>query len=118
MKKFYSFVVLLFWSLNTFSQAPIVHGTVVNQSSVAVAGQVIHLTDSSNGVQLYVATDTTNANGEYSFTIPGNVPTGSGMHLRTEKCGMVYSIHLPIKVPMQSPISLFVEQPTTIFQEL
>ena len=91
MKKFYSYVVLLFWSLNAFSQAPIVHGTVVNQSSVAVAGQVIHLTDSSNGVQLYVATDTTNANGEYSFTIPGNVPTGSGMHLRTEKCGMVYS---------------------------
>lgn len=91
MKNLYLLFILSIFSFSAFSQSPSVYGTVLNQSSVAVAGQVVHLVDSSNGVQNYAAVDTTNANGEYSFSIPGNVPTGSGIHVRTEKCGMVYT---------------------------
>lgn len=91
MKNWYVFLACLFLSIRSFAQAlPVVHGTVVNASSVAVSGQVVHLSDTLNGLLQYTATDTTNANGEYAFTIPLGVPVNSGMHVRTEKCGMVY----------------------------
>ena len=90
MKNFFTFFVLSLYSFSAFAQSPVVHGTVVNQS-VVVAGQVVRLVDSSNGVQNYAAVDTTNANGEYSFTIPGSIATGTGIHVKTEKCGLVYT---------------------------
>ena len=68
-----------------------VQGTVVNLSSVPVANQIVHVTDSSGGVQVFHLMDTTDASGNYSIAIPTTTSTGSLLHIYTEKCGIKYS---------------------------
>jgi hypothetical protein len=86
------FTLLFALLLSCFAgQAAVVQGTVVNASSTPIANQIVHVTDSSGGVQIFHLRDTTDAYGNYSITIPTGTSTGSLLHVYTEKCGLKYT---------------------------
>jgi hypothetical protein len=66
----------------------VVQGTVTNMSSSAVANQIVHVTDSSGGVQIFSLQDTTDALGYYSIALPASTSTGALLHVFTEKCSV------------------------------
>jgi len=83
-------IALLFTLLlsTVYGFAAVIEGHVFNMSSSPVVGQLVHITDTSGGVQVFALTDSTDASGHYSITIPGTTPTGAPLHVFTEKCGV------------------------------
>ncbi len=86
------YVLLFLSAISSLSvSAAVVQGTVVNASSTPVANQIVHVTDSSGGVQIFSLQDTTDAAGNYSITIPASTSTGSLLHVFTEKCAVKHT---------------------------
>jgi hypothetical protein len=89
MKKLALSLTLLLTAI--ISQATVVQGTVVNMSNTLVANQIVHVVDSSGGVQIFHLRDTTDASGAYSVTLPGSLANNSLLHIYTEKCSQKYT---------------------------
>lgn len=89
MKKLAVSLTLLLTAV--ISQATVVQGTVVNMSNTSVANQIVHVVDSSGGVQIFHLRDTTDASGAYSVTLPGSLANNSLLHIYTENCSEKYS---------------------------
>lgn len=81
-----SFLALVLCLLAGALRAATVSGTVTDQFSNPVAGQIIHVTDSNNNFNLL---DTTNASGAYSVTLPGSVVIGTAIISSTPACGII-----------------------------
>lgn len=81
-------LLFLLMAFSIYNYAAVVQGTVVNMSNAPVANQLVHITDSSGGVQLFALQGTTNASGVYSITLPSTISSGAFLHVFTEKCGI------------------------------
>lgn len=75
------------------SYAATISGTVTNASNQPIPNLTVYIVDSTAAVPPngFSATAITNANGEYVFTIPSNVPSGDWMEIYTNTCGMMYT---------------------------
>ncbi len=81
-------LLLAFTLMGINAHAAVVQGTVTNSASSPVANQIVHVTDSSGGVQIFHLMDTTDVSGNYSIAIPAGTASGSLLHVYTEKCSV------------------------------
>jgi len=91
MKKINLLLVLMLSCI--LSYAATISGIVTNASNQPIPNLTVYIVDSTVAVPPngFSATTVTNANGEYVFTIPSNVPSGDWMEIYTNACGMMYT---------------------------
>lgn len=90
MKQF-SFFTVLFCLLASLVGAATISGVVLNGNSQPVANQIVYASDSTSNMSnpaFFQAT--TNAQGQFTMTVPSAVTTGSTIHVWTFACGLVY----------------------------
>lgn len=79
-------VLLMIVAVRTYAQ-PVISGTITDQDSQAVGGQLVEVYTDTVGVSYpYYDSVSTDANGAYSFTMPQNMPVGIHFIVKTTSC--------------------------------
>jgi hypothetical protein len=80
-------VLLLITGVRTYAQ-PVISGTIADLDSQNVINHIVEITTDTIGVPYpYYAIDSTDADGNYSFTLPQNLPVGIHFVVKTTSCG-------------------------------